>query len=630
MTLSNSVGLKIGLSFGAALALSIAALTAVSVINVRTEAARNFEQSSQSRIAQADESLDGTFKGVEQNLGYLVGTAQLLSADASITNYLAGGGMMTPDKNGGVEQTIFALLKQFGDAHPDLRYLDIGTQTGGYVQWPIESMNGNHYDPRERPWYKLAMTDPDHVVRPAPYLSAAGSGGAIIPFAKVVKGANGAIIGVLEGDLSLTGFASLTSGIRFGETGYLLVADNNGKVLIDPRDKTHEFKDLAGLGDGYQQLASATDGRSAVRFGSTVYEAYAYTSPKNGWRYYALEPRSEMMAGANRLAAILFLTGLLVLGAALLFTVILSRRITVPLRALAGSMHEIAEGDGDLTTRLPVAGKDEVAQLAQRFNAFVEKLHGVLIKVASSSTQFQTAAREVSAGNIDLSARTEQQAASIQQTAASMEQLAGTVREAADRAKHANTIATDAVSVARRGDEAVTDAAKTMEAAVSESERIIGIVGIIESIAFQTNILALNAAVESARAGESGRGFAVVATEVRNLAQRSTASAKEIKGLLEASVGNVRTGASQIAVAGKTITELNSAVRSVAAITTDIAAAAHEQTRAIDEINTAVSTMDQSTQQNAALVEEIAAASESLNAQGQQLHETVSLFRLER
>ncbi|HDR9074126.1 chemotaxis protein [Burkholderia vietnamiensis] len=629
MKVSNSIGFKINLAFGTALVLSVAVLATVGALNVRHQAVSEFEQSSQARITQADGSLDGTFSEVEQNLTYLAQTPELTSADATITNYLTHTGKMTPDSNGGVEQRIFTVLKQFGDAHPNMRYLDIGTRWGGYVQWPLETMNGDHYDPRQRPWYTAAMATPDRVARPAPYLSAAGSGGAIIPFARVVKNAGGEVLGVLEGDLSLEGFAKLTSGIRFGQSGYLIVTDNNGKVLIDPRDKSHEFKEFKSLGGGYDQLASAADGRAVVTINSTRYQAYAYTSRKNGWRYYALEPEAEMMAAANRLTFQLVGTGALVIVIALFAMVVLSRQIVVPLRTLADSMHEIAVGDGDLTRRLPVVNSDEVGLLAGRFNAFVEKLHGVLVKVSSSINHLETASREVSSGNNDLSARTEQQAASIQQTAASMEQLASTVREAADRAKHANAIASGAVATACRGDEAVADAAKTMLAAVNESERVIGIVGIIEGIAFQTNILALNAAVESARAGESGRGFAVVASEVRNLAQRSTSAAKEIKALLETSVSNVREGASQIGLAGKTIAELNAAVGNVAQITTEISAAAEEQSRAIDEVNQAVASMDQNTQQNAALVEEIAAASESLSVQGRDLHATVGFFRLQ-
>ena len=628
MKLTSSIAFRFSAVSGAALAVTVLLLTTVGARNVRQQAVNEFERSSQVRIVQADESLDTNFREVEQNLTYLTQTAQLKAADQSITDYLNHGGQMTPDANGEVEKTIFALLKQFGDAHPNMRYLDIGTRWGGYVQWPIESMNGDHYDPRVRPWYQLAMTAPDRVVRPSPYLSAAGSGGAIISFARTVKDSKGEILGALEGDISLADFARLTSGIRFGETGYLLVADNNGKILIDPRAKEHEFKDLKSLGGGYEQLASSADGLSTVHMDDVSYRSFVYTSPRNGWKYYALVPEAEMMAAANRLTLILIATGLLLLVAALGITIVLGRRMTGPIRSLAGSMHEIAAGDGDLTRRLPLDTADEVGLLARQFNAFVEKLHGVMQKVVISSRHLELAAGEVSAGNVDLSSRTEQQAASLEQTAASMEELAGTVRGTAEQARSANAVAAKAVETAHRGNEAVTKAANTMNTAVEESGRIVGIVGMIEGIAFQTNILALNAAVESARAGESGRGFAVVASEVRNLAQRSTSAAKEIKALLGSSVVNVQAGAEQVNLAGKTIAELTDAISNVATITSEIADSARAQSRAIDEVNQAVALMDQSTQQNAALVEQIAAASDSLKSQGRELNSTVGYFKL--
>ncbi|MEI6003023.1 HAMP domain-containing protein [Paraburkholderia bengalensis] len=629
MKLTSSIAFRFSAVSGAALAVTVLLLTTVGARNVRQQAIDEFERSSHERILQADESLDSNFTEVEQNITYLAQTSQLKAADQSITDYLTHGGQMTPDANGETEKSIFALLKQFGDAHPNMRYLDIGTRWGGYVQWPIERMNGDHYDPRVRPWYQLALTAPDRVVRPAPYLSAAGSGGAIISFARVVKDSKGEVLGTLEGDISLEGFARLTSGIRFGDTGYLLVTDNNGKILIDPRDKQHEFKDLKGLGSGYEQLANAADGLASIQMNNVAYRSFVYTSARNGWKYFALEPESEMMAAANRLTLTLVSTGALVLVLALGIMIVVGRRMTGPIRNLAQSMHEIAVGDGDLTRRLPIVSADEVGLLAGQFNAFVEKLHSVMMKVTASSRHLGLAAGEVSAGNIDLSSRTEQQAASLEQTAASMEELAGTVRGTAEHAKSASSVAAGAVETARRGNEAVNKAASTINAAVEQSGRIEGIVGMIEGIAFQTNILALNAAVESARAGESGRGFAVVAAEVRNLAQRSTSAAKEIKTLLESSVENVQAGAEQVNLAGKTIAELTMAISNVATITGEIANSAAEQSRAIDEVNQAVSLMDQSTQQNAALVEEIAAASESLKSQGHELNATVGFFKLE-
>ena len=626
---TRSIAAKLTLGFGAALAVTVVLLTAIGTINVRHQALDAFELSSHSRINQADNSLDETFQGVEQNLSYLASTTQLQAADDSLANYLSHGGQMTPESNSDVEKAIFALLKHFGDTHPSLRYLDIGTHWGGYVQWPIEAMNSDHYDPRARPWYELAMTAPDHVVRPAPYQSAAGDGGAVIPFARVVKDAKGETIGVLEADISLSGFANLTKSIRFGDTGYLLVADGSGKVLIDPRDKTHEFKALDSIGDGYHALATSADGAVEADLGAVRYQGYVYTSPKNGWRYFALVPRSEMMAAANRLTLLLIATGMAVLVVGLAITITMGRRITAPLRSLASSMKEIATGDGDMTRRLPQAGDDEVGVLAHEFNGFVEKLRGVLVSVKASSGLLERASSEVSSGNRDLSARTEQQAASLEETAASMEEFAGTVRQTADQAHSANTVTNSAVEIARRGNEAVSTAATTMATVVAQSTRIEGIVGLIEGIAFQTNILALNAAVESARAGEEGRGFAVVAGEVRNLARRSADAAKDIKKLLGESVVSVRSGASQVDVAGKTIAELTAAISNVAAITSEIAAAAREQSQSIDQVNQAVSQMDDATQQNAALVEQMAAASESLKSQGHNLYETISSFKLD-
>ncbi len=335
-----------------------------------------------------------------------------------------------------------------------------------------------------------------------------------------------------------------------------------------------------------------------------------------------------MMAAANRLAWILVGSGIAVLVLALAGMVALVRRMTDPIRSLTHSMQEIASGDGDMTRRLPVVSRDEVGQLAVQFNAFVEKLHGVLLNVMNNSRQLEVAAHEVSAGNHDLSARTEQQAASIEQTSAAMNELSETVSATADQAAHATQVASGAVEVARRGNDAVSGAARTMHTAAEQSDRIVGIVGLIEGIAFQTNILALNAAVESARAGESGRGFAVVASEVRSLAHRSTEAAREIKALLEASVENVQSGARQIDQAGKTIGELTEAISGVATITSEIAASAREQSRSIAEVNQAVAVLDQATQQNAALVEEISAAAQSLNHQGKDLNATVGFFKL--
>jgi methyl-accepting chemotaxis protein-1 (serine sensor receptor) len=257
-----------------------------------------------------------------------------------------------------------------------------------------------------------------------------------------------------------------------------------------------------------------------------------------------------------------------------------------------------------------------------------ERLTTIVGRVRDSSTSIAGAAREIAAGNMDLSQRTEQQAASLQETASSMEELTSTVKQNADNAQQGSMLAANASSVARKGSEVVGQVVSTMHDISDSSTKIADITGIIEGIAFQTNILALNAAVEAARAGEQGRGFAVVASEVRSLAQRSSSAAKEIKDLIATSVDKIRDGSALAGEAGKTMTEVTQAVARVTDIMSENAAASSEQSRGIEQVNLAITQMDNVTQQNAALVEEAAAASRSMEDQGQQLNEAVAFFRI--
>ena len=250
-------------------------------------------------------------------------------------------------------------------------------------------------------------------------------------------------------------------------------------------------------------------------------------------------------------------------------------------------------------------------------------------QVRTGTDTIATASSQIAAGNHDLSSRTEMQASSLQQTASSMEELTSTVKQNADNARQANQMAQSASEVAVRGGEVVAHVVNTMGSINTSSKKIVDIISVIDGIAFQTNILALNAAVEAARAGEQGRGFAVVATEVRSLAQRSAAAAKEIKALIDDSVGKVNTGSQLVAQAGSTMEQIVSSIRRVTDIMGEITAASHEQTLGIEQVNQAISQMDGVTQQNAALVEEAAAAAQSLQDQAGSLAQVVSIFKIE-
>ena len=302
-----------------------------------------------------------------------------------------------------------------------------------------------------------------------------------------------------------------------------------------------------------------------------------------------------------------------------------SRSIVGPIEQARSIAQSIAEGD--LTRPIEVKGRDELAQLTQSLKTMQDALARLVAQVRESSEGIHTASAEIATGNNDLSARTEQTASNLQQTSASMTQLTGTVKQSADAARQANQLASSSAEVAARGGQVVSQVVSTMDEINASSKKISDIIGVIDGIAFQTNILALNAAVEAARAGEQGRGFAVVAGEVRSLAGRSAEAAREIKGLIGASVERVEAGSRLVADAGQTMQEIVGSVQRVSDIIGEITAASAEQSDGIGQVNGSVLQLDQMTQQNAALVEESAAAAESLKDQASRLAQVVGRFR---
>ncbi|MDX9844258.1 MAG: methyl-accepting chemotaxis protein [Aquabacterium sp.] len=320
--------------------------------------------------------------------------------------------------------------------------------------------------------------------------------------------------------------------------------------------------------------------------------------------------------------------GAIVLGlaAASLLGWLLQQGIRNSLKEAKAAAHAVATGD--LTHRIQVLGNDEIAELLRELVAMQASLSDVVLRVRQGAESVSTASTEIAQGNQDLSSRTESQASALEETAASMEQLSSTVQQNADNARQANQLANNASSVAIQGGEVVGQVVETMKGISESSRQIAEIINVIDGIAFQTNILALNAAVEAARAGEQGRGFAVVAGEVRNLAQRSSEAAKEIKHLITDSVSRVEQGTGQVDRAGATMNEIVTSIRRVSDIVAEISAASTEQSAGVSQVGEAVMQLDQTTQQNAAMVEQMAAAASSLRSQAQDLVQTVAAFKV--
>jgi len=307
--------------------------------------------------------------------------------------------------------------------------------------------------------------------------------------------------------------------------------------------------------------------------------------------------------------------------------VMLIRAIMRPLAEAQEVAGKIAAGD--LTSNIEITSNDELGKLLTSFKAMQSSIQGLISEIKASTDTISTASKQIAAGNSDLSQRTEEQASSLEETASSMEELTSTVKQNTENAKQANQLAISASDVASKGGEVVSKVVVTMDSINESSRKIVDIISVIDGIAFQTNILALNAAVEAARAGEQGRGFAVVAGEVRNLAQRSAAAAKEIKTLIGDSVEKVEGGSKLVAQAGQTMEEIVTSIRRVTDIMSEITAASVEQSQGIEQVNTAITQMDEVTQQNAALVEEAAAVAESMEEQAQNLSASVATFKVD-
>ena len=399
------------------------------------------------------------------------------------------------------------------------------------------------------------------------------------------------------------------------------------KASIEERVKYQDAKTL---------VMNARKGGNAAQAESAYRDSFAPAAAKyqNNVKALLAQQRQAIDATAHAIEAanersftLLLLLCALVVALGSVCAWLITRSITAPLQAAVKVAETVAAGD--LRTHFGQAASDEIGDLMRALQGMNEALRKVVSEVQTGTTAIATASGEIAAGNADLSARTEQQASSLEETASSMEELTSTVKQNADNARQANQMAVAASSVAERGGSIVSQVVDTMGAIDTASTKIVDIIGVIDGIAFQTNILALNAAVEAARAGEQGRGFAVVATEVRNLAQRSAAAAREIKTLIGDSVEQVNNGTRLVQQAGSTMGEVVDSVRRVTDIMAEITAASAEQSMGIDQVNQAIAQMDQVTQQNAALVEEAAAAAESMQDQAARLAQVAAGFQLE-
>jgi len=485
-----------------------------------------------------------------------------------------------------------------------------------------------NYDPTSRPWYKAAISA-GHPTLTQPY----GDVVTGIPYVSFVAPImrDGSPAGVVAGAVILDGIREIVRSVHPTPASLGFVVNAQGKVIAHP-DLKLTLKPATEISPALTADALAAlpknTGSIEINVGGAIKLMRAIPVKGTDWMLVVALDKSEATAG---LADMLRISAIAIVVLAVVTTSIAAALTSRSFRRLTGirdAMARIGAGGGDLTNRLPEAGTDEVAQISRSFNTFVDKINNVLHEIRAGAESIKTATQEIQVGNRDMSHRTEASAANLQQTSASLSTLTGSIKQSADSLAVATSAANSSRDAAALGVQVVSSAIGTMEEISRSSVRITEIIGVIDGIAFQTNILALNAAVEAARAGEGGRGFAVVAGEVRTLAQRSAVAAREIKELIEASEHSVKAGSTSVQAAGQNMSEVMSRIEQVSCVIGEINQSLAVQCAGIDEIDRSIAELDNATQQNSALVEQTSAASASLAEQAVTLSRAVAAFKL--
>ncbi|WP_423062143.1 methyl-accepting chemotaxis protein [Citrobacter portucalensis] len=452
----------------------------------------------------------------------------------------------------------------------------------------------------------------------------------------------GKFAGVATTDIRLDNVATFMQQQGNSTGGYAFVVDKQGQILYFPQADLAKHKTINDLAQSAQWLIPVQNGLKSLRptdgvktitlandnVLNTASQVMLFPMPDTGWVVGLATPESRIVGLAkvmmqDVLEVLIPIMTLLLVGSWLVV-----RRLISRLDDTRQALDDIAQGEGDLTRRLDVRGKDEISAIAEAFNLFVDKISAILITVRSSSTVVANNAVSLADSNMELSSRVTQQAAALEESSAAMEQLNATVHQNTSNTQLADELSDSTAQTANRCGDVMQGVISTMDNVSASSGRMVEIVAVIDSIAFQTNILALNAAVEAARAGDAGRGFAVVASEVRTLAQRSATAAQEIKALIDESVSHVGSGSQQIHTAGERLGELVSNVRQVRQLMGEIRVAGEEQRKGVSEVTLAVTEMDSTVQQNASLIDDAAARTQALKEEAEQLALLVSSFRL--